>query len=67
MTLHQVPVAVRVGVRRYTFEHDGGRTVAQWTIHDVRVASDPPAVRYRTVDVAISQIKRIFRSQSSVE
>lgn len=51
--LHEVPVAVRVGVRGDTLEHDGCGTVAKRTVDNVGVARYPSAVGDTGVYVTI--------------
>lgn len=60
MSLHEVPVAVRVGVRGDAFEHHGRGAVAQGAVHDVGVARYPSAIGDTGVHVVV--LSEEFRS-----
>lgn len=53
VSLDEVPIPIRVGVRGDTLEHDGGGSIDQRAVHDVSVASDPSAICNACVHIAV--------------
>jgi hypothetical protein len=51
--LHEIPVAVRVGVRGNALEHNGRGAVAEGTVDDVGVTRYPSAISDTGVNVTI--------------
>mmetsp|Transcript_45065 Transcript_45065/g.113504 ORF Transcript_45065/g.113504 Transcript_45065/m.113504 type:complete len:375 (+) Transcript_45065:991-2115(+) len=67
MAFHHVPVATGIRVDGDALEHEGGGTVAERAVHDVRVASDPADVGHARVHVTFLVVEHILVSHRRIQ